>query len=101
MIALQKAIPRYVSQLGRDLRAIEQIAGLCIDSGSEELVQIGEQLDPCLELVEKIGRQLQSDPPAQLNKGNVIANGVSPELDALRDISTGGKDYLLNQIGRA
>ncbi|HYH55487.1 MAG TPA: DNA mismatch repair protein MutS, partial [Anseongella sp.] len=71
-VALQKANPREVYQLSRDLRAVGGMAQLCMASGQEELVRIGRQLDPCGALVEKITRQLHPDPPALVNKGHVI-----------------------------
>ncbi|TCS87380.1 DNA mismatch repair protein MutS [Anseongella ginsenosidimutans] len=94
-IALQKASPREVAQLGRDLQAVDEIIRICRESDYAELRQAGEELDPCKALVEKISRELHPDAPAQLNKGNVIASGVSEELDELRTISHGGKDYLV------
>lgn len=94
-IALLKASPRDVFQLGKDLKAIEAIIQLCNQAGHPGLLQTAASLDPCTDLVERIGHTLQPDPPVQLNKGNVIAAGVSEELDQLRAISDGGKDYLL------
>lgn len=94
-IALQKASPREVFQLSRDLHAVGSIMKLCSESGYPGLVNIGKQLDPCYPLIERITEQLNPDPPAQLSKGNVIAPGVLTELDELRAISGGGKNYLI------
>ncbi|MCY1557899.1 DNA mismatch repair protein MutS [compost metagenome] len=56
---------------------------------------MANQLDPCLSIKDKLDRELQEDPPALLIKGNVIADGIDPELDRLRKIAFGGKEYLV------
>lgn len=94
-IALQKASPREVFQLGKDLQAVGDIIGICRDQENAVLGKLTSGLDPCTGLVEKISRELREDPPVQLNKGNVIAPGISTELDELREIAHGGKDYLV------
>jgi len=67
---------------------------ICKNSNESELKQIAEKINPCSSLSNKLGTQLKEEPPALINKGNVIAEGVSGELDELRAISTSGKDFL-------
>jgi DNA mismatch repair protein MutS len=86
--------PREVLQIKRALVAIEQLKEFCCKSGCLPLVNTGEQLNACRPVHERIARELNNDPPAQLSKGNVMAAGVSAELDELRSILYNGKDYL-------
>jgi len=94
-IGLQKANPREVVQLKRALHAIEQLKTRISKVSVPELKHIAEQLDSCTPIRECIEAQLQPEPPVAVNKGNVIADGVDDELDQLRKIAFGGKDYLL------
>lgn len=94
-VALGRIGPRDVLQLKNALFAIEPIKQACIDSQNESLMDVGRQLEPCREIRERIAREIKEDPSNQLSKGNVIAEGVSPELDELRNLSNSGKDYLL------
>ncbi len=94
-IGLQKANPREIVQLKRALLAIAQIKTLCETAQSASLNVIAEQLNPCALMRERIERELQADPPVQLARGSVIADGVNEELDRLRKIAFGGKDYLI------
>lgn len=94
-IGLQKANPREITQLKRSLYAIEKLKVLTNVQQSEALRIISEQLNPCHIIREKIENTLQAEPPVALNKGNVIAEGVDEELDKLRKVAFGGKDYLL------
>ena len=71
-----------------------------MESGCLPLVQLAEQLNPCRSLADRIDRELNNDPPVQINRGNVIANGVSAELDELRTILYSGKDYLTDLQNR-
>ncbi len=93
-VAVNRINPREVVQLKRALKAIEPLKELCNNSGCLPLTQIAEQLNPCRFLADKIEREINNDPPVQLNKGNVIASGISDELDELRKILYFGKDYL-------
>ncbi len=93
-VAVNRINPREVVQLKRALKAIEPLKELCNNSGCLPLAQIAEQLNPCKFLADKIEREINNDPPVQLNKGNVIASGISGELDELRKILYFGKDYL-------
>jgi DNA mismatch repair protein MutS len=93
-VAVSRINPREVVQLKRSLQATGRLKELCSMSGCAPLINIAEQLNPCRLVSEKIEKELNNDPPAQLNKGNIIAKGVSPELDELRSILYNGKDYL-------
>jgi DNA mismatch repair protein MutS len=93
-IAVNRINPREVVQLKRSLQAIGPLKDICLKSGCEPLAAIAEQFNPCRSVCEKIGKELNNDVPVQINKGNVIAKGVSPELDELRSILYNGKDYL-------
>ncbi|MGJ1404246.1 DNA mismatch repair protein MutS [Sphingobacterium siyangense] len=94
-IGLQKANPREIVQLKRALYAIEKLKELTDRKDADALWTISDQLDACAVIREKIEQQVQAEPPAAINKGSVIAEGVDPELDRLRKIAFGGKDYLL------
>jgi len=94
-IGLQKANPREIVQLKRALYAIEKLKGLTDRKDADALRIISDQLDACAVIREKIEQQVQAEPPVAINKGSVIAEGVDPELDRLRKIAFGGKDYLL------
>jgi DNA mismatch repair protein MutS len=94
-VALLRVNPREVVQLKNSLKAIIHIKEDCLKSANTSLIKIGEQLNPCLSIIEKIDKELNDDPPLQIQKGNVIREGVSEELDELRKIAFSGKDYLL------
>src|SRR5690606_30512637 len=94
-IGLQKANPREVVQLKRALHAVEQLKERLGNVPVQALSTLAEQLDSCTRIRERIETQLQAEPPVAVNKGNVIASGVNAELDKLREIAYGGKDYLL------
>lgn len=94
-IGLQKANPREIVQLKRALHAIEKLKELTDRKDAQSLALISDQLDACAAIRERIEQQIQAEPPVAINKGNVIAAGVDAELDRLRKISFGGKDYLL------
>jgi DNA mismatch repair protein MutS len=93
-VAVSRINPREVVQLKRALKAIDPLRELCNNSGCIPLIKIAEQLNPCKSIADKIGCELNNDPPVQLNKGNVIAKGISEELDELRKILYSGKGYL-------
>jgi DNA mismatch repair protein MutS len=82
-------------QLKRALYAIEKLKELTDRKDANALQTISEQLDACTVIRERIELQVQAEPPVAINKGSVIADGVDPELDRLRKIAFGGKDYLL------
>jgi DNA mismatch repair protein MutS len=93
-VATARICPREVVHLKRALNAILPVVEYCSKSGNESLASLAAQLNPCDPIREKIDRELQEDAPVQLLKGNVIASGVSEELDELRNISTSAKDHL-------
>ncbi|MCE1199450.1 MAG: DNA mismatch repair protein MutS, partial [Marinilabiliales bacterium] len=86
--------PREMVQLSHSLLSIGKSKELCERSGHAVLVRMGEQLNPCVSLCNRIGRELVPDPPVMLSKGFAIAQGVSEELDELRELAFSGKDYL-------
>jgi DNA mismatch repair protein MutS len=93
-VAVNRINPRETVQLKRALKAIEPLREICNRSGCLPLTKIAEQFNPCKSIADKIDNELNNDPPVQLIKGNVIASGVSQELDELRKILYHGKDYL-------
>lgn len=99
-VAAGKIMPREVMQLHAALMAIEPIKQLAEGAENDTLQKIGDQLNPCNAIREKIGTNIQPDPPNMLNKGGVIAEGIYPELDELRKIAFSGKEYLLNMQQR-
>ncbi len=94
-IAVGRVSPREIVQLKVALQAIQPVKTVCLNSDNEALKRIGEQLCLCESLRDRIEREIDSDPPLLVNKGGVIRNGVSAELDELRTIAYSGKDYLL------
>lgn len=94
-VAVGRVSPREVVQLKVALRDIQPIKESCLHSGEPSLCLIGEQLNACSIICERIEKEINLNPPVLLNKGNVIASGVNEELDELRAIAFSGKDYLL------
>lgn len=94
-VAVNRISPREVVQLKVALNAIEPIRSAFLASDEPSLREIGEKLNPCPVIRERIEKEIHPDPPALLNKGNVIRKGVNTDLDELRDIAFSGKDYLL------
>ena len=94
-VAVGRISPREMVQLRVALRAIEPIKELCMTSDEPCLSLFGEKLDACTDIRLRIEKEINNDPPALLNKGGVIAGGVSAELDELRAIAYSGKDYLI------
>ncbi|MBI5218595.1 MAG: DNA mismatch repair protein MutS [Bacteroidia bacterium] len=94
-VAMARVTPREVLQLKIALGAISPIREKCLSSDNTTLKKYGEQLNPCQSVKERIEKELKADPPNQINKGGVMAEGVSSELDELRNIAFSGKDYLL------
>ncbi len=93
-VAVSRINPREVFQLKRALKAIDPLKDKCVGSRCLPLVMLAEQLNPCRTIADKIEKELNPDPPVQINRGNVIATGVSEELDDLRRVLYSGKDYL-------
>ena len=94
-VAVGRASPREVVALKVALQAIEPIKAACMDADNASLNHIGEQLNICQSIRDRIDREIDNDPPLLINKGGVIKSGVSAELDELRQIAYSGKDYLL------
>lgn len=94
-IGVGRISPREMNQLKTALANIPPLKEMCIQSGVKILQELADKLDPCLPLYEKINRQIQENAPQQVAKGNVIAEGVHAELDELRNISSHGKEKLL------
>ena len=94
-VAVGRVSPREVVQLKVALQAIEPIKQACLEADNASLNQIGEQLNLCVTIRDRIAKEIKNDPPLLVNKGGVIADGVSEELDELRRIAFSGKDYLL------
>ncbi|MBW6459087.1 MAG: DNA mismatch repair protein MutS, partial [Bacteroidales bacterium] len=93
-VAVSRITPREVVQLKRALHAVEAIKNACEQTGQPALQKIGEQLNPCKIIRDRIEQEIQEDPPATVSKGGVLKNGVSGELDDLRELLFSGKDYL-------
>lgn len=94
-VAVGRVSPREVVQLKIALQALEPIKEACMASNEPSLCWIGEQLNVCALIRDRIDREIQPDPPTLVNRGGVIAKGVNAELDELRSIAYSGKDYLL------
>lgn len=94
-VALGKISPREVQQLRRSLEMVNSIRDTCMNSDNTAIRMIADQLNSCQLIKERIAKELHPDAPVMVNKGGVINEGVSDELDELRNISLNGKDYLL------
>ena len=94
-VAVGRVSPREVVQMKLALQALVPVKSACLGSDCEEIRSMGDRLNLCESLRERIEREIQSDPPLLVAKGDVIASGYSEELDELRSISRGGRDYLL------
>jgi DNA mismatch repair protein MutS len=93
-VAVMRINPREVVQLKHALQAIAPIKEICSQTDSPNLKRFAEQLNPCESIRTRIEKEIHPDPPTLVNKGHVIASGVSPELDELRELAFSGKDYL-------
>ena len=94
-VAVGRVSPREVVQLKVALTALEPIKQACTTSEEPSLQRIGEQLNVCALIRDRIEKEIQPDPPSLVNRGGIIATGVNAELDELRTIAYSGKDYLL------
>jgi DNA mismatch repair protein MutS len=94
-IAVGRITPREVRQLHVALSVVEQVKHQCLLSGHAPLQKIGEQLNSCHTIAERIAIELEDDPPNAINKGHIIRHGVNAELDELRTIAYSGKDVLM------
>ena len=94
-VAVGRVTPREVVQLKNALLAIVSVKTACLYAENESLKRMGEQLNLCESIRDRIDKEIQPDPPQLVNKGDVIADGYNAELDELRSISRNGRDYLL------
>ncbi len=99
-VAVGRVTPRELIQLQNALTALEPIKKMCMEADQEGLNALGEQLNPCTLIRDRIAREIVDDAPLALNRGTVIKSGVDAELDELRDIAFRGKDYLLKLQAR-
>ena len=99
-VAVCRITPRELVQLKNSLVAIAPVKELCSTSGNEVLRRIGEQLNPCSIIRDRIEREINPDAPNQIQRGNVIRDGVNSELDELRSIAHSSKDYLMKMQQR-
>ena len=95
-VAVGRVNPRELQQLRAALESVTALKYACAHAGCQAIETVSEQLDGLKALHDRIQQSLLPDPPVLVNKGNVIAQGVSPELDELRQISTSSKDFLLH-----
>lgn len=93
-VAVGRINPREVLQLKRALHALEPVKELCSKAPVNSLNHLADQINLCTLMSEKIGRELKSDPPVAVSKGNVMASGISAELDEFRELTLSGKEYL-------
>ncbi len=94
-VAVGRVSPREVVALKVALQAIEPIKEACMEADNASLNRIGEQLNICKSIRDRIEKEINNDPPLLINKGGVMKSGVNAELDELRQITYSGKDYLL------
>ena len=94
-VPLKKINPREVLQIAKGLQQTDAIKAFCENSTNEYLKRLGDSLNPCKYILEKISKEIVENPPALANKGGMIASGINEELDSLKNIANGGKDYLI------
>lgn len=94
--AVGRINPREMHQLRRSLLAVEEVRLICTTNDSDALKQLGDRINSCIPLAERIGHEITEEPPAKIEKGGVITGGVNDELDKLRSMAGSGKEYLMN-----
>lgn len=94
-VPLKKINPREVLQVAKGLQQTEALKEICAAANNEYLKRLGDALNPCHYILEKILKEIHENPPAAVNKGGLIASGIHAELDELRSIASGGKNYLI------
>jgi len=99
-ISALKANPRDLIMLKNALVVIDPIQKLCLQSENTTLKAIANQLNPCYDVVAKVTKEIDDDPPVLLNKGGVVKSGVSAELDELKSLMKSGKDFILQMQQR-
>lgn len=97
-VSTYRVNPRELVQLRRALQAVDRLKKLCAATDNEALKPIADQMNHCQVLINKLSAQLTEEPPASLAKGNIIAAGVSEELDELRSLAFSGKDFLKTMV---
>lgn len=95
-VAVGRITPREMIQLRVALSAMEPIQHICSSSEEPVLKRIGEQLNPCSSIRDRIAREISPNAPSLINRGGIIARGVNAELDELRELAYSGKDYLIH-----
>jgi len=93
-LALYRINPRETLQLARAINATENIRHLCLESDYEPLTSVGNQIQSCISVKNKIETEIDPEAPVQLNKGSVIRKGINTELDEMREISTNTKEFM-------
>ncbi len=93
-VACERISPRELIQVRNALAAIVPVKKICLESGLPQLVAIGEQLNPCEQVRERISREIPDDAAGTASRGDIISRGVNEELDQLRAVAYEGKDYL-------
>lgn len=93
-VAVGRINPREMMQVKQALDAVVPVKDICAGAANKTLNRFAEQLNPCDQIRKRIGKEITPDPPVAVNKGKVIAAGISEELDELRNIAYSGKDFL-------
>jgi DNA mismatch repair protein MutS len=94
-VAVNRVSPRELVQLKNALFEIKNLKEICLQSPNNHLKKIGEQLNPCMLIAERLEKEINPNPPALVNKGDVMCTGVNQDLDELRTLAFKGKDYLM------
>lgn len=94
-VAMKRVNPREVNQIKKALYCTEEILETCDQTGEKELKKVGDKLNPCRTIREKIEKEIREDPPVQTNKGGLIKEGIAEDLDRFREMAYSGKDYLV------
>ena len=94
-IAVNRVSPREILQLKNALESISPIQKVFLESSNQNLVELGEKLNPCPIIRTRIAKEISPDAPSLIHKGNIIQHGISEELDKLREIKNHGKEYLM------
>lgn len=94
-VPLKKVNPREVTQIAKGLQQVQAVKQICATLDNTYLKRLADSLNPCNYIVDKIGKEIVDNPPALASKGGMIADGIDKELDTLRKIASGGKDYLV------
>lgn len=99
-LGVSRVTPRQLIHLKNALEALEPIKKICSESGNKQLNELVERINLCKSIKDEINEKINDDAPNHINKGSIIKENVSEELDELRDILKNGKDYLANLQAR-